>query len=349
MLCVVAARKHCAHAIFGVLCECYMHCYVWIKPHTAFHLKHPLRRTVVVDVALVLRVMASEADRINSQIVRATIVRARIAASYEADLRRLDAEILELRRDHRRAFRLEHAAAQGRSRSPSLCPQDVGSPSQPPSEQGEPCDDALAAADASESECSDRKEDVAMSADGGDTPLHVPDAADASTSEFSDGKEGVINEQCEYMSPDYGDSPQHGPDGDAASDIHGGDKGSAVCTASVSVGGVSLQAVAVGADGLQADSIVPVLPVVPDDPVVAPPPQPITGRASRARPAVVRPRQDMWTREQYAATSVRPRTPYCNQCWRAAHKLGGGLTHTRNPANCFAPPVATDRRGNKRL
>jgi len=45
-----------------------------------------------------------------------------------------------------------------------------------------------------------------MSADGGDTPLHVPDAADASASEFSDGKEGVINEQCEYMSPDYGDS-----------------------------------------------------------------------------------------------------------------------------------------------
>jgi len=144
-------------------------------------------------------------------------------------------------------------------------------------------------------------------------------------------------------------TPQHEPDGDAASDIHGGDMGSAVCTASVSVGGVSLQAVAVGADGLQADSIVPVLPVVPDDPVVAPPPQPITGRASRARPAVVRPRQDTWTREQYAATSVRPRTPYCNQCWRAAHKLGGGLTHTRNPANCFAPPVATDRRGKKRL
>ena len=58
--------------------------------------------------------MATRADRINSEIVQVELQRARVAALYEADLRRLDALLINLRRDHAKAcLRAEYEAERG--------------------------------------------------------------------------------------------------------------------------------------------------------------------------------------------------------------------------------------------
>ena len=303
--------------------------------------------------------MASRADRINQEIIQVELQRARIAALYEADLRCLDARLVNLRRDHAKAYRAAYEAerddvADSQHASPTTPPvqehvHEANShhvvPMAPPA-QGHVAD-----------EYSHHGAPMTPPAQG-----HVDEADSHHGAPMTPRAQGHMDDADSHHGAPMTPPAQERVDDDAplpnVSMLVGSNNGAVPPdTTSAAPGehqGSQPPSRESGAALQDMDIAVPHphVPAIPPECVGAdvahehaseqeaeavPVPAPV-GR---------RPRQDSWTREQYKATAIRPLMPYCNLCWRQAHKLLGGPPHKRVAAYCQAPPVALDRRGKR--